>query len=107
MPSSPSPVALAGLVGAFECVAEVAAALEDDLFGVLPVLGDPDLQRAVDHWVDQAVDTTRALAAGAAEEAARLQLLAPATAAPATAATATAEVQQTSATQVERADLTW
>ena len=35
---------------------------EDALFSLLPVLGDPDLQRAVDQWIDQAVDTTRALA---------------------------------------------
>ena len=60
--------ALAGLV-------TVACAVEEDLFGVLPITGDPDLQRALDHWVDQAVDTVRAVAATADEQATRLEVM--------------------------------
>lgn len=75
MPSLPEPALVAGLDAALRGLTGIAEDAEDALFSLLPVLGDPDLQRAVDQWIDQAVDTTRALAAAAAEESTRLALL--------------------------------
>ncbi len=75
MPSLPEPALVAGLDATLRALRGIAQDTEDALFSLLPVLGDPDLQRAVDQWIDQAVDTTRALAATATEESGRLAVL--------------------------------
>ena len=75
MPSPPESAFVAGLDAALRALGGIARDTEDALFSLLPVLGDPDLQRAVDQWIDQAVDTTRALAAAATEETGRLAIL--------------------------------
>jgi hypothetical protein len=49
-------------VDALDALRARAAAVEEDLLAGLAVLGEPLPQRAVDDWVDQVVDTLRAVA---------------------------------------------
>jgi hypothetical protein len=44
-----------------DAVRDVVAAAEDDVLGCLVVTGEPRPQRVLDDWLDQVVDTLRAL----------------------------------------------
>jgi hypothetical protein len=46
---------------------EVSAAAEDDVLACLVVTGEPRPQRVLDDWLDQVVDTLRALGETAAD----------------------------------------
>ena len=55
-------------------LAERTLHAEDDLFSVIPILGEPVGQRLLDDWVDQAVDLLRAIGESASELDQRLAL---------------------------------
>jgi hypothetical protein len=61
-------------VARLEALATVLGEAEDDVLGCLVVTGEPGPQRVLDDWLDQVVDTLRALgetAAGVAPVLAR------------------------------------
>lgn len=72
MPSVPDPRALRSVHAALRGVRARSGAVEDDLLAVAPSLGEPHSQRALDDWLDQVVDTLRAVGEAAAEAAGRL-----------------------------------
>ena len=50
-----------------DALRDAVAAGEDDLLASLVVTGEPRPQRVLDDWLDQAVDTLRALGEAASE----------------------------------------
>lgn len=77
MASAPDSPALDAARTALAGLRTGAQDMEDELLASLAVTGDPHTQRALDGWVDAAVDAARAVAARATEERQRLAQLAP------------------------------
>ena len=77
MPLGPDPDSAAAVRARLDAVGPVVDRLEEDLLGCLVVTGEPEAQRVLDGWVDQVVDTARALAEHAAGTAAALDRHAP------------------------------
>lgn len=73
--SSPDPAAVAAVRAALARIAAETERDEEVLATTLAVTGDPATQRALDAWVDTAVDALRALAASAGQECVHLDLL--------------------------------
>lgn len=66
--------ALASAQAALGRIREAVESIEDELFATLAITGDPDTQRALDAWVDGAVDAARGIGAAATEQRQRLTL---------------------------------
>lgn len=61
MPLRPDPERARAALTALRDVREVVATGEDDVLACLVVTGEPGAQRVLDDWLDQVVDTLRAL----------------------------------------------
>ena len=61
-------------VTAVRALAAAARQGADDLYSVIPILGQPAGQRVLDEWVDAGVDLLQAIEAAADELAARESL---------------------------------
>lgn len=79
MPLRPDPSRAGAALARLDGLRAAVAAAEDDVLACLVVTGEPRPQRVLDDWLDQVVDTLRALGEVADEVAV---VLAPHTAAP-------------------------
>ncbi|NHA69529.1 hypothetical protein [Phycicoccus flavus] len=77
MPLGPDPQRAAAARARLDALRDVVAAAEDDLLACLVVTGEPGAQRVLDDWLDQAVDTLRAVGEAADKVTAALPAGAP------------------------------
>lgn len=73
MPLGPDPQHARAALARLDAVRERVEAAEDDVLACLVVTGEPGPQRVLDDWLDQVVDTLRALGEGALDLGARLE----------------------------------
>ena len=67
VPLGPDPVRARAVAGHLDALATTMGDAEDDVLGCLVVTGEPRPQRVLDDWLDQVVDTLRALGETAAD----------------------------------------
>ena len=67
MPLGPDPQHAAAALAQLEALRTAVAQAEDDVLACLVVTGEPRPQRVLDDWLDQVVDTVRALGEQAAD----------------------------------------
>lgn len=79
MPTGPDPLRARAVASRLDALRDTVVEAEDDVLASLVVTGEPRPQRVLDDWLDQVVDTLRALGEVADEVAVAL---APHTAAP-------------------------
>ncbi|MBM6400902.1 hypothetical protein [Phycicoccus sonneratiae] len=72
MPPGPDPLRARAATSRLDALRDTLAAAEDDVLASLVVTGEPRPQRVLDDWLDQVVDTLRALGEAADEVAAAL-----------------------------------